>query len=433
MKKIVVIGSGLAGSYLSSRLCSKYHVSVIELPKERKISVRDIGTTNNVSGSFRCGLGGTSELWHAGLTMIDGAVDPIVLKAYGSKYISRAFLKLSGFNFSKFKDHNICAKNEFKRVGIPSDVLNGNIVLYPKKRWTGTTALLNSSVDLYNREVIDIDTNRKFVTLKGDPDTLKVKYDILIISAGTFGTPFILKDTLNIKPDMSLYHDHHSAFVFEFRCPRSLKLTDWWNDDYFFRQPIVVHENGIRFSFQIRDGRYSFLNGRSRAKSVISELRNYPFRLRNYAHLAYSSGDLIDVIRFKTGVKLNSRWKSVYMMAENSQQIPLKIVDRYLLERNLSLGNSDWMRAAQSAVYRFKDIVHQLGGTAINDFDWQNSILYSAHHCGSTSPNLIDTDTLALKGHRDVYVCDASILFKTGYSNTGLTLAAVCEYLYDNI
>jgi choline dehydrogenase-like flavoprotein len=68
MATIVVIGAGLAGSLIASRLASHHHVVVIE-QSQRTMPLRvfDRGRPAVLDPHVAAGLGGTSAYWHNGL------------------------------------------------------------------------------------------------------------------------------------------------------------------------------------------------------------------------------------------------------------------------------------------------------------------------------------------------------------------------------
>ena len=74
MKKVVVIGSGLAGSLICNELAKDCSVTSIEAGQRSRIEYPHVGFLEKDFGvvkTFCIGGGGTTNLWHNGLMPLD--------------------------------------------------------------------------------------------------------------------------------------------------------------------------------------------------------------------------------------------------------------------------------------------------------------------------------------------------------------------------
>src|SRR5215467_13077878 len=72
MASVVIIGAGLAGSLLASRLAYRHRVTVIEQSRaSAPLRVIDRGRAARLDPHVGMGLGGTTHLWHNGLIELE--------------------------------------------------------------------------------------------------------------------------------------------------------------------------------------------------------------------------------------------------------------------------------------------------------------------------------------------------------------------------
>jgi len=72
MATIVIIGSGLAGSLVASRLAARHQVIVIEQSRRNEpLRVVDRGRAAALDPHVAAGLGGTTQYWHNGLIELE--------------------------------------------------------------------------------------------------------------------------------------------------------------------------------------------------------------------------------------------------------------------------------------------------------------------------------------------------------------------------
>src|SRR6266700_3586844 len=107
MATIVIIGAGLAGSLIASRLATRHRVVVIEQSQRNApVHVIDRGRAAAIDPHVGAGFGGTTALWHNGLIEPeerDYAAWPLAA-AELQKYIPAAHAALSGADIARVRD-----------------------------------------------------------------------------------------------------------------------------------------------------------------------------------------------------------------------------------------------------------------------------------------------------------------------------------------
>ena len=107
MASIVIIGAGLAGSLLASRLASRHRVTLIEQSR-RSVPLRviDRGRPAALDPHVAAGLGGTTAYWHNGLIELeasDYAAWPLPATEL-QRFIPAAHDALSGASIARVRD-----------------------------------------------------------------------------------------------------------------------------------------------------------------------------------------------------------------------------------------------------------------------------------------------------------------------------------------
>src|SRR5580704_16825295 len=136
MATIVIIGAGLAGSLLASRLAARHRVIVIEQArKSAPLRVVDRGRAAGLDPHVGMGLGGTTSLWHNGLIELaadDYAAWPLRAEDL-ARHIGAAHTALSGASLARVREIAAELRNGFAAAGVPEKLL-GTPMFYPARR-----------------------------------------------------------------------------------------------------------------------------------------------------------------------------------------------------------------------------------------------------------------------------------------------------------
>jgi GMC oxidoreductase len=451
--KLVIIGSGLGGCFLADGLADSYDVHFVEMvsksPYFLQKHVKDTHTQAVTYPHIGNGLGGTTAFWHNGLIEITEEIFKEkwpFLKSELDPYYHQAYKKLAGVERQTVALEFAALRRRYLGADMPADNL-GLGLFYPRKRINAWKELaLQGRVKVTDGEVIDIasdgESKIEYLLVKSENKEIKVSGDFFVLAAGGLGTPLLL-NKLAEKLDIPAlqqagmhYEDHPLAVVGELVFDEP--LYQLWNypakcTKGSLRLPFVVKQAGLLVSFQLRPSTHFWIiNPRNRVKSVLNELRNKPFDVRNYFKLMTRWDDILEILSFKFGIRLPTKHYSLLMMAE---QTP-------------SSTRAVWHNIGESTIYRqwimsedyiatLQDAIGQILASLGDKIklakifpDWPQHIMSSSHHSGtarmaSSNDQGVCDENGQVRGLQNLFVCDGSAIPGTGYANTGLTIAAL--------
>lgn len=235
-KNIVVIGSGLAGTLISNELVKKGNVTMLEVGDKNSISYPQINFIQKAFAgvkTFCLGGGGTTNLWHNGLIPIlaqdltSTEFKEVLADAetYRDKAAANLFWLDNSYSteYSKItSETNLLAE----RIGVFSDGVD--CLLYPK---TFSALSISTDVDdIYAVSDIEFTAIGKRITsvryCVGE-ESFSVDADFVIISAGTLGSPLLVKKVLSAIECSALnigtgLADHPMGFLGKVKVKKSI-------------------------------------------------------------------------------------------------------------------------------------------------------------------------------------------------------------------
>lgn len=452
---IVIVGAGLGGCFLANELAETWDVTVVEIANsanELQKRIRDIGKKAILDPIVGSGLGGTTTVWHNGLIEVE---DEVFQRRWPfskdklAAYYAKAFSMLSGVSRDEIYSSTEILKRKLEDCEIPIDLL-GQTLTYPKDRLNVWNSLkLEARVNLIIGEASDfiVDENHDIsrILIISDGSEIKIGADFFILSAGGLGTPLLLKklaEIINLPGAKNLgfnYDDHPLGFVadFEYKAP----LYKLWNfkhpgSSLNMRIPMVIRMDGLLISFQLRPAVH--FTPRNRVRSVLNNLRNKPFDLKNYLQIFLHLDDVLDILSFKFGVHFPTKNYTLLMVAEQPPSTSCCVWSSN--ESKEILRN--WILPPEYICILYlaiNQVFKRLGDKAskITIFpDLQNNLSSSAHHSGTARMSSSDSDGVCdengkVYGLENLYICDGSLIPGSGYANTGLTIAALALRMAD--
>ncbi len=221
-KKICIIGAGLSGGYLIQEISKlqKFEMIILDIDSLRNsnenIRLDLIYKNNNKKQKYidkiqrGYGFGGTSKLWHGGLTTFDNydleKTDDQVDNNF-SLYLKKNYkIILREYYINKYKDNKIQNDNFYnlflndsfnkKEIFIQNKPLNTKNIILSLKENKNITVVENAIC----QEIIS-DKKNKIVSVKICQNN-KVKLisaDIFVLSAGVFESPRLLLQSIRHK------------------------------------------------------------------------------------------------------------------------------------------------------------------------------------------------------------------------------------------
>lgn len=452
-KKIVIIGTGLGGSVLAHALkdVKNIELNIVEFDKSqaRLMSVSGVPYSQDAkTASF--GLGGTTKLWHNGLIEIEESIfkekwpynknvlDPYYLLAW------RMFV---GKKYDAIIESSLKLKCHLVDCGIREGFLN-SFLYYPYKRlnaWKNFGSLsganlINGCVDKLIHEVNDSDCKIVAVKVVRNGVESLLSGDIFILACGGLATPKLLRHMsseiplLNLKNAGRFYEDHPTCFVADITTKKP--FYKYWNfrilKSGFLRYPIRIKNDNLLISFQIRPRANT--NAKKIIKSHISTIRNNPFSFYSYFKLLSSINDLFDLLSIKFGINLPTNRYSLLMVAEQipNDSLAINSFDRNSIHVNWKIDSS-YIELIEKSIHEFINGIDFIDSYNIYP-GWSEELHSSCHHSGTAKMGLSPLTSVCdenglVFNFSNLFICDASMIPSSGYSNTGLTIAALAHKL----
>lgn len=450
-KKIVVIGSGIAGSVLCNELVKHAEVTLLELGRRSSLSYPRIGFDRKKLAevaTFCHGGGGTTNLWHNGLIPIKredvfGREFNEVLaeaQAYTDEAASALFFKGGSYTAAHA---NLTSEMTGIAESIGAFTDGIDCLVYPKKFHALTVdAHVRSYYSVAGISFVPEGRRIKTVHFTTPEGKHSADADSVIISAGAMGSPKIVQDVLKTlgRPSGSPgvgFIDHPLGFVGKVRFKKEvaglvkrLSLLD--KGEYVCRSAIRLRSECGRYTCCVfLRPAVSMENDHSiyKFKSLLGASTGMA-RVRNALSWRILHPDILSEIYTKLfGLNIPTRTYGILFIAEQKRGRNRVYDDG----RGLRV---DWSVSAEElAVYRslLKKLDGMLRSVAerVNiETDITEEWLWSgAHHActtglGEGAGDIIDKE-LRLKASDNVFVCDGSVIQEHSYANPGLTIASL--------
>lgn len=458
MKNIVVIGSGIAGSILCNELSKFAKVTLLERGEKDVISYPKLNFQKKRLAPFNTFCfsgGGGTNLWHNGLIPI--GIKDVVSTSFSKllidsePYTNKA-AEMLNFNGDYSSDYRNVVNEMNELADSIGDLGDGiDCLIYPKNY---AKLSVNSDVnEHYCVEKISFDSDQDGITkvnFKKQDEELSVQTDIVIIAAGTFGSPEMVKKVLT-----SIGHDstgvgkglidHPAGFVGKVKFSKDVAASI--NDFASLDKGHFESCSGIRVKSDC--GKYTCFAFLRPAFTMGNHLSIYQYksllggssgieRIKNAISPKLLHPDiLVEVISHVFGVRIPSNTFNILVYFQQHQGA--NYVDYNTQGHDITWDVND------SELDIYNSLLNKLNGILAKvaektniqhpiTKDWLRS---GAHHSGTINlgggkASDIDTD-LKLNGCSNVYVCDGSVIQEHSYANTGLTIGKLALRLCEKI
>lgn len=423
------------------------------------------------------GIGGTSNFWHGGLTVLDqtdiegvpghdAAARAPIMYLQLRAYYAQALELLRGEGRFSLDDIEAAPDGPAGGFENPNGGFRLKALLYPDRPFSSRSLILRAQ-ELHGLRLVtgakirrlQSSTPRLVVrahgtnAISGSP--VEVTADIFVLSAGGLGSPKILLQSTPECPPLERLPvgryiiDHPSGFVFKAKLRRREDLAPLFGlrraghklrygfalhpdrlGDAHFRNHVLY----LRPALTMKDpGAYDFLK---------RKLVAYRGRFLGPLDLVYLArhGDLLfDALNFRYGLSYSTRYVSGLVFAE---QFPDE--SRCMRQARDGTFGIRWKVTAEDSrslerflAAFFESYAEQFESYTV--FPALETRLDSAgHHSGacrmasSAAGGVVDAD-LRVFGTDNLFVADGSILPYSGHANTGLTIAALALKCCDSI
>lgn len=460
-QQVVIVGAGLGGCYLAAGLVEHFNVTMVELSDDRPLlrdRVRDVGRPAVTYPHIESGFGGTTKAWHNALMEIDATVfnkNWPFSKDTIAPYYEQAYRSLSGTTREQIFKFADALRESLINMGFPESLLTQNMFI-PKVRVNAWNKLsLKGKVKTIEGEVTELIPDGmggvgKVKIRRQDGEHVVVDADYFVLAAGGLGSPLLLQKLAQSWPLESLkhagvhYEDHPIAFVGEVELDKPLyKLWDFpvktKSGNANIRLPFSLYWNDLNISFQLRPAHHLRLSKpRTKIISILTDLRNFPFKLINYWRLLTHVDDIFDILSFKFGLRIPTRNYSILMVAEQPSALYCAVWkkdDSTGINRRWEADDS-YIKDLNEALDLFLKTIRPIIKQSRLFPDWPAQIYSSSHHSGTARLSKSPEDGVCdlngqVHGLSNLFVCDGSLIPSSGFVNTGLTIAALAMRMSD--
>ncbi|MFL9763805.1 GMC oxidoreductase [Vibrio cyclitrophicus] len=422
--KVIIIGAGLSGITLANSLSDTCDVTILEKGPENSYKIpENIGFETKLASvpTFCFGNGGTTNLWHNGLIPLDySSIEDPTLRSIllRSKHFLDDAARVLGYTESE-------AITGLSGCFL-SDSIESKPLYYPNEYGC---IKLNSNVRTYF-DIQSFEIVGSYLLLSG----VKLPFDKLIFCSGGLSTSILLNKHFNLSHD-GHFIDHPMGFVGKIKIKKKF-LDDFSNVHEFrmdkgsIKSALLIKLHGRTSAFYLRPaGSMSNSLAVNKYKSLLGASSGFS-RFKKIFNINFFKKDILAEIFNKLfRVRIFPDTYSVMMVCD--QKIRSNILSENKAE--LIVDPSDL------AIFKeqLKDLELKLAPfcESINfekNFD-DNWLWSAAHHSGSLPAEKFVDENLQLKDHKNIYICDASILSEHQFANTGLTLGSLALYLSDRL
>lgn len=469
-----MIGGGLAGGIVASTLSARGHpVTLVEFGDAPAplLPGNEIWEATEVKTLFTrgSGIGGTSNYWHGGLTILDrtdveglsgndGRSRVPATYAELREYYAQAVTLVRGEGSYSLDDIEAPLDLPLGGFGSTRDAFRLKALLYPDKPFS-SLPLIRRAQELHGLRVIPgveirrlVGSGTRCVTYAEGIDVRsgvlkKFPADIFVLSAGGLGSPKILLQSTGESPSLGklpigkFITDHPTGFVFKAKLRRRMDLKPLFG----------VSRKGyqLRYGFALNADRLSRVDSRNHIlylrpaismkdpsaydvlKRKLVAYRGKSLGMLDMAYLFRHADLLFDAVNFKFGLSYATRYVSGLVFSEQlpDENARIRQLENGSFNIKWSVSDKDCRSLEKFLSIFFEDYSEQFESFKI--FPGMSTRLDAAgHHSGAcrmavnASEGVVDAD-LRVFGTDNLFVADGSVLAYSGHANTGLTIAAL--------
>lgn len=473
-ESVCVIGGGLAGGIAASTLAARGHsVTLVELgdaPQPLRPS-NEVWPEAEVKAPFTrgSGIGGTSNFWHGGLTILDRtdveglsdydgrAQTPITYSQLREYYARAIALMRDGAPYS-LGDIEAPLDVPLDGFGSRGKAFELKALLYPDRPYS-TRGLIEGAAELHGLQVVPNIEVRRLISAGprrvAHAEGVDVRSgalrrfsaDIFILSAGGLGSPkILLRSTGECPPlgQLPIGHfliDHPTGFVFKAKLRKRMDLKPLFGitrKGYKLRYGFVLNSDRpdaadfrnhilyLRPAISMKDpGTYDIL------KRKLVTYRGRALSPLDMVYLFRHADLLFDAINFKYGFSYSTSYVSGLVFAEQfpDENACIQQLTDGKFTVKWGVSDKDCRSLEKFLAVFFENYSDQFESFEI--FPGMSARLDSAgHHSGAcrmatnSSEGVVDGN-LRVFGIDNLFVVDGSALAYSGHANTGLTIAAL--------
>lgn len=450
-----IIGSGIGGSVAARLLSKKFEVTVLEAGPRHGIRYPDFVETNRKLAeinTFCHAAGGGTNLWHNGLLPMrpEDIQSPefraVIADAQSYTDQVARILHFQGESYlAEFAD----LQDEVDQIGARvGDFEDGtDCLVYPKVYGPlPIPDFVDARFDVSDIKYELAGDRITSVSFLADGIRHSIGTDIVVICAGSLGTPLVLGTLLEqcaFEGDIAGHGlvDHPMGFVGKYRFPKH--IAEHVQDFALLDKGTYESRNVIRLRSDC--GNYTACAFFRPVLTARNDLKIYKYksllgastgrrRIQNAFSPYILHPDIIsEIVSHVAGYQIPTRTYSVLLIGEQRRGGNKAHYEDRRLHVDWSISDEE-LDIYSKMVSKLDSALRDVAERSDMTFDLTNDWLWSAaHHSGTTSmgtdpARIVDTN-LKVRCTDNAYVCDASVIQEHSYANTGLTIAQLAARL----
>ena len=484
MKKYdyVIIGTGIGGGTLLNLLSKTgKKIAVIEKGGNKHLDPNFInkGREFGLRTTTSIQTGGTSNLWHGVLSLLD-PIDfkkrswikhsgwPLKLNDLIPYYKSVSTLfGIKDFDYFDSKSLSNNLKKELQSMPFSRKILSNKLFQQPLQ-------VLNFKKIIYalaSRNKIDLfqeTTACKFeitgrsvksIIIANKQGVQSIKANKFILAAGTLENPRILLNSGLTNVNIGKYlMDHPMGNLCQIKFKNPQKAQIYSAKKY---TPNIAIKTGLTFNTELQKNekipnhcfylRPSFSEGinnvSEKVKLSLLTFKDGKIKLKDILFVMKNLNVALQIIIYKLSYNATYKYADLFFVSEQtpSNQSYVKLSDTKkdefgfpLLEIhwNVSKEDTDSIKKCYNILKEkgFSDNDYEFTHT-FEDLNWEKNFTSAAHHVGTCrmavneSKGVVDKN-LKVFGTNNLFICDGSVFPTGGNVNNGFTVAALASRLY---
>ena len=436
-QRIVIIGAGLAGCLLASKLAKNHEVILIYSEKTPSLRWKDHLTPaiRSLSG----GLGGSTLLWHNALMEIEQTtlrndwLKPLKL----DHYIKEA-AALFGLSLERERKQHEVQKKRISKFFKGNKIRLGQPLFVPKNKINAATFLNSEDIQILKQTIVNYKYQGNTITHAVSNDGEKIKGDIFVDCTGGIGNLSTLRSLISHSKSLT-YEEHLCGFLGHVSLKKNIGFdfflnkaqSKGWHTRYALEYKT---DEGWSIALYLRP-HYRAIN-----QNYNVSLDNFyryegSFSFKKILRLLFTPSRIAAALFTKFGIYIPTKTFSIYAVYQHptAQGRIVQNTDDVLLQVNHSQNLRRYTGQA------FEALTHYFGNhlnSSLYDDKAPDRLTTGAHFSSSIpigNDSQSVSNTLQLNGYKNIYVCSGAVLPETSYANTGLTIVALALRLADQL
>jgi choline dehydrogenase-like flavoprotein len=490
-----IIGSGIGGSTLALKLVEQgKNVLIIEAGKKygnsKNVTYENTGREFGLRATTSIQLGGTSNIWHGVLSLLD-PIDfekrewiqhsgwPITYQELLPFYKeSSKIYSVKEYNYFSPESLNSVLKSELNKIDFDREIFYNKLFQQPlptvrfKRKLVklckgnkNIQVLINSTA----LEIITCDNGKRVKAIKVADSTgtlKKIAANNFILAAGALETPrLLLNSNKNSNNGIGnnnigrylMDHPMGNLLQIQFITPQKARLYSDTKYDpkskiktgLLLKESLQKKKNAPNHCFYLKP---SFIHGiddkSEKIKLAMLTFLSGKLNLKDIYNVVTNFNVVMQILAYKFTLNLNYKYADLFFITE---QIPNPNSCVTLSNKKDKFGypiaNINWQVTEDeiNSVHEWYSLIKEAFPSSkynfthsYNNIDWNNIYTSAAHHVGtarmaSNSQNGVVDKNLRVFDVENLYICDGSVFPTSGNVNSGFTISALACKLADHL